>query len=161
MRILTGGIATASFIALALGACGNDGGSASFGQGGGDSCSQFSSCSACTPVNGCGWCYNSDGTGNCAAGPDLCATATSSFYWTWNPSGCHVTAEAGVAPGGGDGSAATADGGSVAPGDALAESAPVDAMDASSATSDGAGEAASTEGGSDGAAVLAAEGGGG
>jgi hypothetical protein len=32
MKILTGGIATASFIALALGACGNDGGSASFGQ---------------------------------------------------------------------------------------------------------------------------------
>jgi hypothetical protein len=103
VRTFLAGTATASFIALALAACESDGGgSVSSGTGGGpspdDSCSQYTSCGACTPVTGCGWCYNADGTGNCAASPDECTTWSSSFTWTWNPSGCYVAADAAVAP---------------------------------------------------------------
>jgi hypothetical protein len=87
----------ATLIALALVACESGGGDSSYVTGSGSSavCSQQTTCGACTPVLGCGWCYNSDGTGTCAASPDQCPTQV--FTWTWNPDGCLVLAEAGVA----------------------------------------------------------------
>jgi hypothetical protein len=59
-------------------------------------CSQYTSCFTCTPAVGCGWCSKSDGTGMCATNPNECANAKA-FNWTWDPSGCHVTADASVA----------------------------------------------------------------
>jgi len=57
-------------------------------------CRQFDTCGACTPVPGCGWCTSPDGTGTCTSDPDECPTEQ--FDWTWNPSGCHVPADASV-----------------------------------------------------------------
>jgi hypothetical protein len=85
--------------------------------GGSVDCSQYTSCSTCTPVLGCGWCYDSDGRGLCTSGPDQCPTTR--FTWTWNPDGCQLPADAGVAAvseagdarsaeAGGNGDAATA-----------------------------------------------------
>ncbi len=96
MRVVSRAAAAAALIAIPLGACSSDGGQGANPPAVTD-CAQFTSCAACTPVIGCGWCYDSDGTGACAPGPNGCATP--SFSWTWNPSGCRVTAEAGVAPG--------------------------------------------------------------
>ena len=58
-------------------------------------CQQSTSCEACTPLPGCGWCYKEDGTGMCADDPNDCAASTS-FRWTWEPTGCRVTADASV-----------------------------------------------------------------
>jgi hypothetical protein len=114
MKIRASATVPATLIALALVACeGEGGGSVSYVAGGGSSadCNRYTACGACTPVVGCGWCYNSDGTGTCAASPDLCPTP--SFTWTWNPSGCLVLAEAGVATG--DAEVTSPDGGTQGP----------------------------------------------
>jgi hypothetical protein len=97
----------ATLAAMAASAC--DGGSGYVDErerGNGGSCEQYASCGTCTPVSGCGWCTTSTGQGLCAADPNECAGA-SDFNWTWDPSGCLVTADAGVAAstGGGDGAA--------------------------------------------------------
>jgi hypothetical protein len=82
--------------ALSLGACEGDGSTSSGGAGYAyAACNQYASCEACTPIQGCGWCYKDDGAGVCADDPNDCATATS-FRWTWEPTGCRVTADAGV-----------------------------------------------------------------
>ena len=97
MRSFSRGAIAASLVGLALAACGNDGGNGV--DAGSDLtgyCSGFVSCETCTPANGCGWCYDSNGTGTCAASPDECPTQ--SFSWTWDPSGCRVTADASVVP---------------------------------------------------------------
>jgi hypothetical protein len=65
------------------------------GGGGWAECEQYTTCGACTPVSGCGWCQASDGTGLCADDPSACAGAQQ-FSWTWDPSGCRVTADASV-----------------------------------------------------------------
>jgi hypothetical protein len=90
--------ATIAAGALVLGACESDSGDDSVGSGGGyyDACRNYTSCSTCTPIEGCGWCFDSDGTGMCAASPDECVTPA--FSWTWNPSGCRIPADAGIAP---------------------------------------------------------------
>jgi hypothetical protein len=84
--------------ALSLGACEGDGSSSGRGYGyvvvG---CNQYTSCEACTPFPGCGWCDKDDGTGMCADDPNDCAASTV-FRWTWEPSGCHVLADAAVGP---------------------------------------------------------------
>ena len=108
-RIFTG-VLFAAAIGIAVAACdsGDDGyGYAYAGGGGGGAayCAQATSCGACTPLNGCGWCFDSDGTGTCTTGPDQCTTQE--FSWTWDPSGCRETADAGVV--GADGGASTSD----------------------------------------------------
>jgi hypothetical protein len=70
-------------------------------------CRQFDTCGACTPVPGCGWCTSPDGTGTCTSDPDECPTEQ--FDWTWNPSGCHVPADASVSRPPQDGAAASDD----------------------------------------------------
>jgi hypothetical protein len=86
------------FVALPLGACSEDTGDGrAFSAGRArehGACLQYTSCATCTPVVGCGWCYLADGTGKCADDPDDCPGTA--FSWTWEPSGCHVAAEAGV-----------------------------------------------------------------
>jgi hypothetical protein len=57
-------------------------------------CAGFSTCDTCTPANGCGWCFNGDGAGSCVADPDECSTKEFSF--TWDPVGCHASADASV-----------------------------------------------------------------
>ena len=96
MRSFFKGAIVASLVGLALAACGNDGGGDDAGPDLAGYCSAFVSCETCTPANGCGWCYDSNGTGTCAASPDECPTL--SFSWTWDPSGCRVTADASVVP---------------------------------------------------------------
>jgi hypothetical protein len=97
MSRLIAAMLVVSVVGLSLGACSEQGPSTSAGFGGSSvRCPQFASCEACTPVLGCGWCYNGDGTGACAAGPSACSPAP--FTWTWNPSGCRVTADASVVP---------------------------------------------------------------
>jgi hypothetical protein len=96
MRSFFKGAIVASLVGLALAACGNDGGGVDAGPDFAGYCSAFVSCETCTPANGCGWCYDSNGTGTCAASPDECPTL--SFSWTWDPSGCRVTADASVVP---------------------------------------------------------------
>ena len=83
--------------ALLLGACEGDNSTSSGATYGYSyyACYQYTSCAACTPVLGCGWCDKADGTGMCADDPNDCAAA-STFRWTWEPTGCHVTADAGV-----------------------------------------------------------------
>jgi hypothetical protein len=83
-----------SALALSLIACEEDKGSSGSGYGYA-ACRQYDSCETCTPVAGCGWCYKDDGTGMCADDPNDCAAATA-FRWTWEPTGCRVTADAGV-----------------------------------------------------------------
>src|SRR5580700_1901299 len=95
MRSFFKGAIVASLVGLALAACGNDGGNGvDAGPDPAGYCSAFVSCETCTPANGCGWCYDSNGTGTCAASPDECPTLA--FSWTWDPSGCRVTADASV-----------------------------------------------------------------
>jgi hypothetical protein len=96
MRSAITGPIVASLIAIALGACGTDGGGDDGGPNLPSYCGQFTTCGTCTPQNGCGWCYNDDGTGTCAPSPDACPTLA--FSWTWDPDGCRVTAEASVVP---------------------------------------------------------------
>jgi hypothetical protein len=96
MRSAVTGSILASLITVALAACGSDGGGADAGPYLASYCGQFTTCGTCTPANGCGWCYNDDGTGTCAASPDECPTLA--FSWTWDPSGCRVTADASVIP---------------------------------------------------------------
>jgi hypothetical protein len=87
------------FVALVFGAC-SDGasGGGGFSAGGAPAhrgaCHPYTSCATCTPIVGCGWCYLADGTGKCAVDPDDCPGTA--FSWTWEPTGCHVAAEAGV-----------------------------------------------------------------
>lgn len=117
-------------IALVVGACDDnmhDGGYGYSSQAA--YCTQFSSCGTCTPVLGCGWCYNGDGTGTCTSDPDYCTGKQ--FSWTWEPTGCHVVADAGT--GTRDGGAS--DGASDAPSEASASDAPSDAPSATDAPS--------------------------
>jgi hypothetical protein len=125
MRSTIAGPILASLIAVAVGACGSDGGGGSeSGSGPGPTayCTQYSTCDTCTPANGCGWCYDSDGTGMCASGPDQCATQA--FSWTWDIQGCRVAADASVVPEPLVSAAPSTDAGPVSPPDG---SAPVDA----------------------------------
>jgi hypothetical protein len=96
-RIFTS-VLFASAIGLAVAACdsGDDDYNEAYGGGGGGygDCAAATTCGACTPLNGCGWCFNSDGVGTCTSGPDQCTTPE--FSWTWDPSGCRETADAGV-----------------------------------------------------------------
>jgi len=81
----------AAMIALGVGAC--DARSDYYdGYGSSSSCAAYTSCQTCTPVLGCGWCMNGNGTGTCAPGPDYCTGQQ--FSWTWEPTGCHVPADA-------------------------------------------------------------------
>lgn len=92
------GMLMAAVIALGLGAC--DGNHDEYGMSGGRSsadCSQHTTCGTCTPVVGCGWCFNGNGVGSCAADPDACKG--SAFSWTWEPTGCRVSADASTVPG--------------------------------------------------------------
>jgi hypothetical protein len=89
----------ASFVALAVGACGDDARSTvSAGPGGGPSfgpgCHAQTTCGACTPIVGCGWCFTATG-GSCHDNPDECTG--NEFSWTWEPSGCPGV-DASVAP---------------------------------------------------------------
>ena len=90
---------TASAIALLVFAC-DDGGyfddSYGYSNGGQVFCPQYDSCETCTPVVGCGWCFTSDGRGTCHSGPDRCEGTA--FGWTWETTGCRVSADASVAP---------------------------------------------------------------
>jgi hypothetical protein len=146
------------FVALALGAC-SEGASGGGGFSGGGApvhaaCHLYTSCATCTPLDGCGWCYLADGTGECARQPDDC-TGTA-FSWTWEPTGCHVAAEAGVStieagPPPGDAKAGSdagqdASGAEAAAGDADGMTSDVTspgeaASEASAPALDGAGEA--------------------
>lgn len=95
-RIFTGLLLAAS-IGIAVAACDDHDHDYESAYGGADDsayCGQATTCGSCTPLNGCGWCFNSDGTGTCASGPDQCSTPE--FSWTWDPSGCRETADAGV-----------------------------------------------------------------
>jgi hypothetical protein len=94
MRGMVGGFAAIAIGLLVLGACETQSRDVGFGGGEGfrDECRQFTSCGACTPVEGCGWCFDADGRGLCAADPDECLTPA--FTWTWNETGCRVSADA-------------------------------------------------------------------
>lgn len=58
-------------------------------------CAQKTSCGTCTPVLGCGWCQLEGGAGRCVDDPDDCADQ-STFTWTWEPTGCRTSADAGA-----------------------------------------------------------------
>jgi hypothetical protein len=95
MKRIFSSVFFASAIAIAAAACdsGDDGYGEIYGGGYGY-CAGATTCGACTPLNGCGWCFNADGTGTCTSSPDECTTPE--FSWTWDPSGCRETADAGV-----------------------------------------------------------------
>ena len=57
-------------------------------------CAEATSCGECTPLLGCGWCGNSDGSGTCTTSPNHCEGQT--FSWTWEPTGCRATVDAGA-----------------------------------------------------------------
>jgi hypothetical protein len=95
-RLITMGLA-ASAVALLVVACDDSADSYGYGGTGYASCATYTTCASCTPVLGCGWCSFSNGSGACASEPDQCANK-SSFGWTWEPVGCHVPADASVAP---------------------------------------------------------------
>jgi hypothetical protein len=103
----------ASLVLSLASAC--DSGNYGYGPGwagGGDPCNQYASCGACTPVNGCGWCTTGVGQGTCASDPNECANATA-FSWTWEPDGCFVAADAGVASSPADAGTSTSSGNSL------------------------------------------------
>src|SRR5579883_2723767 len=129
-RAFTGMIAAAAVV-VAVGACGDD--SASSWSGAGPAynvdCGQYSSCGTCTPVVGCGWCFAASGTGFCASTPAACPGAPA--RWTWDPPGCHVAADAGVASP--DASSASPDASSSHPDASPADASPADASGAADA----------------------------
>jgi hypothetical protein len=104
----------ASTVALGLAACDGGGHRVHDRDFDDDPCNSYSSCESCTPILGCGWCYKSDGTGACASSSIECESAPA-FSWTWDPTGCHVGADAAVtaadgAPGPADAVPGSADG---------------------------------------------------
>jgi hypothetical protein len=60
-------VATFVVLAIALGACTSNNGSADAGV----DCTKFSSCDTCTAAH-CGWCADSDGGGSCSGGANQC-----------------------------------------------------------------------------------------
>jgi hypothetical protein len=97
MRRLLGLFLAASTIAIGLAACDDDSGLYGYpSRYGGDYCRVYTSCDTCTPVAGCGWCFIGN-KGACVAHPDECA-GVSAFSWTWDPTGCHVGADASTGP---------------------------------------------------------------
>ena len=95
MKRISIALLCASLVAVASNAC--DEGDAyysSYGPAYSDHCATYTSCGSCTPVLGCGWCFEAKGDGECVAGPSLCSG--SAFSWTWEKSGCHLPADAGV-----------------------------------------------------------------
>jgi len=93
MKRISIALLCASLVAIASNAC--DEGDAYYSYGGAyDYCTRYTSCGTCTPVLGCGWCFEAKGNGECVGGPSLCRG--SAFSWTWEKSGCHLPADAGV-----------------------------------------------------------------
>jgi hypothetical protein len=130
-------------LAHSVGGCDDGGGYGGYGRGygggGWSDCAQYTTCAACTPVQGCGWCESSNGSGLCAGDPNACGGAQQ-FSWTWDPSGCRVTADASVVTSGSDAGHVEPSGGDAGPaadsasGDAGGEDAgPGDAGDAAAA----------------------------
>jgi hypothetical protein len=108
MRRFFSGLVFVAALGVAVVACdsGDDDYVGGYGGGGGNGyCAQATTCGSCTPLDGCGWCFNSNGVGTCTSGPDQCSTPE--FSWTWDPTGCRETADAGVTlgPDGGDAAA--------------------------------------------------------
>src|SRR4051812_25643239 len=120
MRRLIGIFLAASTVAISLAACNDDSGLYGYpSQPYGDSCRLYTSCDTCTPVAGCGWCFVGN-KGACVAHPDECA-GVSAFSWTWDPSGCHLPADASAGSTTGSDAASTTDAAPPIPEDASAD----------------------------------------
>jgi hypothetical protein len=114
MKRIVFSLVFAASIGIAVAACDDHDHDYDRAYGGGDDtayCGEATTCGACTPLDGCGWCFNADGTGTCTTGPDQCTTQE--FSWTWEPSGCRETADAGVV-GATDAAVSTPDGAAIA-----------------------------------------------
>ncbi len=122
----------AAVIALLLGACDDNQGDYGYSTGGGSSayCSQYTTCGTCTPIVGCGWCMNANGTGACAEGPSQCKGST--FSWTWEATGCRVSADASAVPNDAGASDAAREASTDATSDAAHEASSDAAVEASS-----------------------------
>jgi hypothetical protein len=98
MKRTAGALGLFGIVAMVVGACSTQSDPVFVDTRGAiEGCHAYDSCSTCTPILGCGWCFLPDGSGRCVREPDECPSTTA-FAWTWDPSGCHVAPEAGVAP---------------------------------------------------------------
>ena len=98
MKRISIALLCASLVAIASNACDEGDAYYAYGSSSYSPCSQYTSCGSCTPILGCGWCFEAKNTGHCAAGPSQCDGTA--FSWTWEKSGCHLPADAGVKDGG-------------------------------------------------------------